>query len=97
VIYIDECNLYFNSFCDGEVRQICDSLNLVVSLAGGSTEVRDLGADGKFRTILVIVSPRDGSSQVRVPNREALHIGGSGGIGIYHAQRIAHYFTGLKL
>jgi len=49
-----------------------DSLNLVVSLAGGSTEVRDLGADGNNRTLLVIVSPRDGSSQARVPTREAL-------------------------
>jgi len=36
--------------CGGAVRQIFDSLNLVASLAGGSTEVRDLGADGNNRT-----------------------------------------------
>ena len=73
MIYIDECNLYFTSFCGGVIRQIFDSLNLVVSLAGGSTEVRDLGADSNNRTILVIVSPWDGSSQARVPTWEALH------------------------
>ena len=58
-IYIDECNLYFTSLCGGVVRQIFDSLNLVLSLAGGSTEVRDLGADGNNRTLLSnIVSTR---------------------------------------
>jgi len=67
-IYIDECNLYFTSFCGGVVRQIFDSFNLVVSLAGGSTEVRD----GNSRTLSVTVSPRDGSSQARVPTGEAL-------------------------
>jgi len=72
VIYIDECNLYFTSFCGGVVRQIFDSLNMVLSMAGGSTEVRDLGADGNNRTLLVIVSPRDGSSQARVPTGETL-------------------------
>jgi len=40
--------------------------------AGGSTEVRDLGADDNNRALLVIVSPRDVSSQARVPTREAL-------------------------
>jgi len=50
-----------------------DNLNLVVSLTGGSTEVRDLGADGNNGTVLVILSPRDGSRQARVPTREALH------------------------
>jgi len=52
VRYIDECNLYFTSLCGGVVRQIFNSLNLVVSLTGGSTEVRDLGADGNNRTPL---------------------------------------------
>ena len=44
--------MYFTSLCGGVVRQIFDSLNLVVSLAGGSTEVSDLGADGNNRTPL---------------------------------------------
>jgi len=52
VRYIDECNLYFTSLCGGVVRQIFDSLNLVVSLTGGSTEVSDLGAGGNNRTPL---------------------------------------------
>jgi len=42
--------LYFTSLCDGVVRQIFESINLVVSLAVGSTEVRDPGADGNNRT-----------------------------------------------
>ena len=50
--YKDECNLHFTLLCGGVVRQIFDSLNLVVSLAGGSTEVSDLGADGNNRTPL---------------------------------------------
>ena len=50
--YIDECNLYFTSLFGGVVRQIFDSLNLDLSLAGGSTEVSDLGADGNNRTPL---------------------------------------------
>jgi len=45
--------VYFTSLCGGVVRQIFDSLNLVVSLAGGSTEVRDLGADGNNRILLI--------------------------------------------
>jgi len=69
---MDECNLYFTSFCGGVVCRICDSLNLVVSMAGGSTEVRDLGADGNNRTLLVIVSPRDASNEAKLPTREAL-------------------------
>ena len=50
--YIDECNLYFTSLFGGVVRRIFDSLNLDLSLAGGSTEVSDLGADGNNRTPL---------------------------------------------
>jgi len=38
--------------CGGVVHHIFDSLNLVVSLAGGSTEVRDLGTDCNNRTLL---------------------------------------------
>jgi len=35
--------LYFASLCGGTVCQISDRLNLVVSLAGGSIEIGDLG------------------------------------------------------
>ena len=44
--------MYFTSLGGGVVHQIFDILNLVVSLAGGSTEVSDLGADGNNRTLL---------------------------------------------
>ena len=48
---MDECNLYFTSLCGGVVRQIFDSLNLVLNLAGGSTEVIDLETDSNNRTL----------------------------------------------
>jgi len=42
---IDECILYFTSLYGRAVCQISDNLNLVVSLAGGSTEISDFGSD----------------------------------------------------
>ena len=42
---IDEYILYFTSLCGRAFCQISECLNLVGSLAGGSIEISDVGAD----------------------------------------------------
>ena len=79
--YIVECNLYFTSLFGGVVRQIFDNLNLVVSLAGDSTEVSDLGAHGNNRT------PLNNS----VPTRQVLLGQGNISGGITNAPQLASY------
>ena len=49
---MDECILHFTWLCGRTVCQISDSLNLVVSLAGGSIEISDFGAEVNNHTLL---------------------------------------------
>jgi len=49
---VDECILHFTWLCGRAVSQTSDSLNLVVSLAGGSIEISDFRADVKSRAPL---------------------------------------------
>ena len=44
--------MYFTLLCGRAVCQISNSLNLVVSLAGGSVEISDFGADFNNRAPL---------------------------------------------
>jgi hypothetical protein len=50
--------VYFTSLCGGTDCQITDGLNLVVSLAGGSIEISDFGADVNNRAPLKTASLR---------------------------------------
>ena len=44
--------MYYTQLCGRAVCEISDSLNLIVSLAGGSIEIRDFGADVNNRAPL---------------------------------------------